>query len=59
MEVTMTCKHCGEVIAADDEDALVPLVQAHARSHDGGPELTREHILSRLHRLQRQRTDKA
>jgi predicted small metal-binding protein len=53
LKLNMTCKHCGEVIGADDEDELVSQVQAHARSHDGGPELSREHIQARLHRLER------
>jgi hypothetical protein len=52
MSVSMTCRHCGTLITSDDEDALVTDVQAHARGHEGGPELTREHILSRFHRLQ-------
>lgn len=51
MKQTMTCKHCGEAITADTEDSLVEQVQAHAATHDG-KQLTREHILQRLHRLQ-------
>ena len=57
MSMTMTCKHCGTEVSADGEDALVDRVQAHARSHEGGPELTREHILARFHRLQAQTHD--
>jgi len=54
MTVSMTCRHCNEAITADDEDELVTRVQTHFLGHEGGPELTREHILSRLHRRQRQ-----
>jgi hypothetical protein len=36
------------VITAADEDQLVARVQAHARDHDGTPELSREHILAHL-----------
>lgn len=50
MDLSMTCKHCGISISADDEDELVTRVQAHARTHDRPVELTREHILARLHR---------
>lgn len=49
MAVTLTCKHCGTVMSADEEDELVTQVQAHARGHDG-KDLSREHILARLHR---------
>ncbi len=52
MSINMTCRHCGEVIEADNEDDLVTGVQGHARSHEGGPAMTREHILARFHRLQ-------
>ncbi len=52
MPGTMTCKHCGTALNAETEDELVPMVQAHAASHPGGPELSREHVLSHLHRLQ-------
>lgn len=48
----MIWKHCGTALSAESEDELVPIVQAHAASHPGGPELSREHILSHLHRLQ-------
>lgn len=51
--VSLTCRHCGQVVAADNEDLLVAEVQAHARTHDGGRELSPEHILARLHRLRR------
>jgi hypothetical protein len=54
MKLTMTCKHCGKGLDADDEDELVAVVQAHARTHEGGPALSRDHILARLHRRQRQ-----
>jgi hypothetical protein len=52
MTLTMTCRHCSEVISAPDEDGLVDGVQTHARSHGDKPPLTREHILARFHRLQ-------
>ncbi|MBA2752428.1 MAG: DUF1059 domain-containing protein [Actinobacteria bacterium] len=55
----MSCRHCGTEVTADDEDELVTQVQTHARSHDGGPELSREHILSRLHRLQRRQAEES
>jgi len=55
MSLTMTCRHCGTEVAADDEDTLVERVQAHASEHEGGgPTLSRDHILSRFHRLQAQ-----
>ncbi len=53
MSLSMTCKHCGTAISADDEEELVTGVQSHARTHGDEPELTPEHILGRLHRLQR------
>lgn len=53
MSLTMTCRHCGTTITAGDENQLVTSVQEHARSHGDKPELTPEHILARLHRLQR------
>lgn len=48
MTVSLTCGPCGTVITAEDEDELVIRVQAHARDHDGAPDLSREHILSHL-----------
>lgn len=48
MSITMTCGPCGTVISGDDEDQLVDRVQAHARDHDGAPDLSREHILAHL-----------
>ncbi|MHB8671710.1 MAG: hypothetical protein ACYDAD_14315 [Acidimicrobiales bacterium] len=53
MTVTMTCKHCGAVMTADTEDELVTEVQAHVSGHDEKATLSKEHILRRLHRLQR------
>jgi predicted small metal-binding protein len=50
MSVSLTCHHCKISITADDEDELVTRVQAHARTHERAQELTREHILARLHR---------
>ena len=48
----MNCRRCAITITASDEDELVTRVQDHVRTHPGMPELTREHILNRLHRLQ-------
>lgn len=61
MTISMTCKHCGEVVTAQDEDSLVDRVQAHALTHDHGhgPTLSREHILSRFHRIQRRHAEGA
>jgi hypothetical protein len=50
---TMTCKHCGEEITAEGEDTMVERVQLHFGSHGDKPPLTRDHILRRLHRNQR------
>jgi len=50
MTISLTCKRCGEVITADDEDGLVAVVQTHhVRDHDGAHIPAREHILARLH----------
>ncbi len=49
MSLTMTCKHCDSTLEAQDEDELVATVQAHALTHERPVELTREHILARLH----------
>lgn len=49
---TMNCRHCRIEISGADEDELVENVQARASTHSGGTPLSREHILSRLHRLQ-------
>lgn len=49
MSISLTCGPCGTVITAEDEDELVSAVQAHARDHDGSPELSREHILAHAH----------
>lgn len=56
MTLSMTCRHCGTVIDAESEDELVAEVQAHVHGHGGEGALTREHILSRLHRLQRRQS---
>lgn len=48
MSITMTCGPCGTPITGTDEDDLVARVQAHAREHDGAPDLSREHILAHL-----------
>jgi hypothetical protein len=52
MTLTMTCKHCDEMLTAEDEDGLVELVQTHARAHGDKPPLSRDHILARFHRIQ-------
>jgi hypothetical protein len=49
MSISLTCGPCGTVITADTEDDLVSRVQQHAASHDGTPDLSREHILAHLH----------
>ncbi len=49
MTISLTCKPCGSVITADDEDELVARVQTHAVAHDGAPTLSREHILAHVH----------
>ena len=35
MTVSITCKRCKELITAEDEDALMAPVEAHARDHGG------------------------
>jgi len=50
MTISLTCKRCGALIEADDEDALVAEVHAHhATDHDGAHAISREQILARLH----------
>jgi predicted small metal-binding protein len=53
MSVSITCRHCKVTITADDEDELVRRVQVHVGTHERRTELTREHILGRLHRQSR------
>lgn len=49
MPLSLPCRRCQAVITADDEDALVAAVQAHAaRDHDLTHPLLREHILAHL-----------
>jgi hypothetical protein len=55
MTLSLTCKHCGELIFAEDEDQLVENVQTHAATHGDKPPLSRHHILSRFHRLEARR----
>jgi hypothetical protein len=54
MALSLTCRHCHQVITGDDEDELVARVQAHVRGHarDHGRDhaVSREQILARLHR---------
>ena len=54
MTLSLTCKHCDEVITGDGEDELVARVQTHvrghARGHRRGHAVSREQILARLHR---------
>jgi hypothetical protein len=52
MSHALTCRHCAVTITGESEDDLVRRVQEHALTHDGGPELTPEHILARHRRLQ-------
>jgi len=56
MTLSLTCTHCGVVLAGDDEDELVAQVQTHVRGHarDHGRDhaISREQILARLHREQ-------
>lgn len=48
--ISLTCKRCGVVITAGDEDELVTQVQTHHdREHDGAHVLSRKQILARLH----------
>lgn len=50
MSISLTCKGCGAVIAADDEDGFVAEVRTHhVRDHGGAHIPSREHILARLH----------
>jgi predicted small metal-binding protein len=53
MSLSLTCKHCGTTLTADSENQLVTRVQDHARTHDRGPELTPEHIRTRLDRARK------
>ncbi len=47
MSISTTCKGCGVVLTADDEDALVSAVQAHlAETHPGGHSPSREQVLA-------------
>jgi predicted small metal-binding protein len=46
----MICRHCKITIGANDEDELVRRVHVHVGTHERPTELTREHILGRLHR---------
>jgi len=45
--ISTTCKGCGVVLTAEDEDSLVSAVQAHlAEAHPGGHSPSREQVLS-------------
>ena len=58
MTLSITCKRCKELITAEDEDALMAQVEAHARDHGGAHGVhtpSRERILGHL----RQRSDKS
>lgn len=55
MSVSLTCRNCGQTLAADDVDGLLPIVQEHVNGHahtHGVPShpLTREQLLTRLDR---------
>lgn len=57
MTVSLTCRACGKVLSADDEDALVELGAEHSREHghcrDRGRPLSRDRILARIRRHNR------
>jgi hypothetical protein len=60
MTLSVTCTRCHELLTAEDEDGLVPQVQAHARDHGGahGAHVpSRERILTHLHRQDPQEAD--
>jgi uncharacterized protein DUF1059 len=47
VSISTTCKGCGVVLTAEDEDALVSEVQAHlAEAHPGRHSPSREQVLS-------------
>ena len=53
MTVRITCRRCKELIAAEDADALMAQVLAHARDHGGAHGVhnpSRERILGHLRR---------
>lgn len=50
MKLSLTCKSCGKVLAADDEEELAALGQAHALEHGHTRILSREHVLARIRR---------
>jgi hypothetical protein len=56
MTLSLTCKHCGEMLTGDVEDELVARVQTHvsghARDHGRDHAISREQILARLARQQ-------
>jgi hypothetical protein len=57
MTLSLSCKHCDEVITGDDEDELVARVQTHVRTHSRlhgrSHAVSREQVLARLHRQDR------
>jgi hypothetical protein len=52
MTLSLTCKACGTVLTAADEDELAALGQRHAEEHGHGRDrpLSRAHILARIRR---------
>jgi hypothetical protein len=47
VSISTTCKGCGVVLTAEDEDALVAGVQAHlAEAHPGGHSPSRDQVLA-------------
>jgi hypothetical protein len=47
VSISTTCKGCGVVLTAEDEDALVAEVQAHlAEAHPGGHSPSRDQVLA-------------
>lgn len=57
MTLTLTCTRCQQEIAGADEDDLVTRVQdhvaGHGRDHGSGHQVSRDHVLRRLRRQQR------
>jgi predicted small metal-binding protein len=53
MTITIPCRRCGELIAADDEEALVERVHEHIRSVHNSPHApAREHLVAHATRSQ-------
>lgn len=50
MTFSLTCKSCGTVLRADNEDELTALGQRHAQQHGHNGPLSHEQILARIRR---------